>query len=120
MSLTLQPIPIPLRQEPAGVFRVGTTRVLLELVIQAFQGGASPEVIVQRFPTLDLADVYVVLAYYLRHKEEVAEYLRQIEKKAEEVRRKIEASQKPRPGLKQELIDRLARKGSADDAAVAG
>ena len=53
----------------AGGLRVGRSRVLLELVIRAFQDGATPEAIVQRYPTTTLADIYAVVAYYLRHRE---------------------------------------------------
>jgi hypothetical protein len=38
---------VPLREEPTGVFRVGKSRVLLELVLRAFKAGATPEAIVQ-------------------------------------------------------------------------
>jgi hypothetical protein len=47
------------------------TRVPLETVVRALQQGATPEEIVQDFPTLLLADVYAVLAYYLSHREAV-------------------------------------------------
>jgi len=33
---------VPLREDPPGVLRVGKSRVLLELVIRAYQRGASP------------------------------------------------------------------------------
>jgi uncharacterized protein (DUF433 family) len=51
----------PLREDESGALRVGNSRVLLELVIQAFQDGATPETIVQRYPTLALADAYAVI-----------------------------------------------------------
>ena len=38
----------PLREDAAGAVRVGDSRVLLELVIHAFQDGATPETIVAR------------------------------------------------------------------------
>lgn len=57
-----------------GVYRVGGTRVTLDLVIQAFHGGAMAEEIVQKFDSLALSDVYQVIGYYLRHSEELAEY----------------------------------------------
>ncbi|HEY3393783.1 MAG TPA: DUF433 domain-containing protein [Lacipirellulaceae bacterium] len=56
---------VPLREEPAGVVRVGKSRVLLELVLRAFKSGATPEAIVQSYETLNLADVYAVLSRYL-------------------------------------------------------
>jgi uncharacterized protein (DUF433 family) len=37
--------------------------VLLELVVREFRRGATPEQIVQAYDTLDLRDVYAVLAY---------------------------------------------------------
>ena len=49
---------------------VGDSRVLLELVIQEFQDGATPEMIVQQYDTLALPDVYAVIGCYLRHREE--------------------------------------------------
>ena len=64
--------------------------MLLELVIRAFQDGATPETIVQRYSTLALTDVYAVIAYYLRHRTEVDEYLVQRESKAQEIRQRVE------------------------------
>jgi hypothetical protein len=40
-------VTVPLREEPAGVLRVGKSRVLLELVLHAFKAGTTPEAIVQ-------------------------------------------------------------------------
>jgi uncharacterized protein (DUF433 family) len=80
----------PPREDGSGALRVGSSRVLLELVIQAFQDGATPEAIVQRYSSLTLSDVYAVIAYYLRHRDEVEEYLAERERKAEEVRKKWE------------------------------
>jgi len=67
-----------------GGLRVTGTRVLLERIVHAFEDGATPEGIVQSYDTLPLADVYAVLAWYLRHKAEVQDYLR---KRAEEALR---------------------------------
>src|SRR5438128_7834084 len=66
---------IPLSMDQSGVLRVGDTRVSLDSVIYAFQDGATPEEIVQQFTTLDLADVYSVIGYYLQNTAEVQEYL---------------------------------------------
>src|SRR5438132_2001150 len=84
---------IPLYEDPPGVLRVGKSRVLLELVIHAFQRGQTPEAIVQSYDTLSLADVYAVVSYYLAHPAPIEEYLRQADVKAETRRHKIEASQ---------------------------
>ena len=83
----------PLRQDEYGALRVGETRVLLELVIEEFQDGATPEAIVQQYPTLTLYDVYAVIAYYLHHRQEIEAYLAQREVLSHETRQRIEAAQ---------------------------
>ena len=83
----------PLSEDADGALRVGESRVLLELVIQAFQDGATPEAIAEGYSTLKLSDVYAVIAYYLRHRTEIDEYLTRREFQANEVRRKIESRQ---------------------------
>ena len=93
MTIPLQPEAPPLRLDSAGALRVGQTSVLLELVVRAFQDGATPEAIVQRYPTLSLADAYAVIAHYLRHRQEVEEYLAAREARADESRQHAEASQ---------------------------
>ena len=104
-------LPVPLREEPAGVFRVGNTRVLLELVIRAHQRGVSPQDIVGMYDSLDLRDVFAVIAYYLAHPSDVDEYLRKCDEEAESVRRQIEASKPAQPNLKEELRARARAKG---------
>ena len=83
----------PLREDASGALRVGDSRVLLELLIRAFQDGATPETIVQRYSTLALPDVYAVIAYYLRHRREIEGYLAQREQKAEEAQQRIASQQ---------------------------
>ena len=75
MDIVLQAEAPPLRQDSSGGLRIGKSRVLLELVIHAFEDGATPEAIAQRYPTATLADIYSVLAYFLRHQEEIKAYL---------------------------------------------
>jgi uncharacterized protein (DUF433 family) len=69
-------VAVPLREDPPGVFRVGKSRVLLELVIRAFQRGETPEGIVRSYSTLRLPDVYAVVSYYLANPGPIDEYLR--------------------------------------------
>ena len=45
-------------------------------MVRAFNRGATAEEIVQRFPTLELSDVYQVIGYYLRHQAELCKYLK--------------------------------------------
>jgi uncharacterized protein (DUF433 family) len=92
MTLTGEVLTIPLRRDADGTLRVGDSRVLLDLVIEEFNQGADPESIVHAYDALNLADVYLVLGYYLRNKEAVDAYLRAREGKAEELRQQIESS----------------------------
>ena len=90
------PPPVPLRRcdgDHLGVaYRVGSSRVSLDTVIHEFNDGADPEGIVSAYPTVELADVYAVIAYYLRHKGAVEEYLRKREAEAAELRQEIEGA----------------------------
>jgi uncharacterized protein (DUF433 family) len=101
---------IPLREDPPGVLRVGKSRVLLELVIHAHQRGESPQDVVAMYPSLDLGDVYAVIAYYLAHPANVDEYLRHCDDEVAALRRKIEGAQRPGP-TKEELLARAKAKG---------
>src|SRR3954468_3967679 len=74
-TLTVQDIPVPLRTE-AGEIRVGNSRVPLDVVIREFKAGAELDAIARAYPTLERADVYAVIAYYLRNQDEVDNYLR--------------------------------------------
>jgi len=96
----------PLREDSSGALRVGASRVLLELVVRAFQDGATPETIVQRYSTLALSDVYAVIAYYLRHRSDVEEYLARREQKAEEVRQRLEGQQGDLSAIRARLLAR--------------
>jgi hypothetical protein len=98
-------VTVPLWEDPPGVFRVGNSRVLLELVIWAFKRGETPEGIVRSYRTLHLADVYAVISRCLANPAPFEDYLRQCDEQAEAVRRKIEASQRPGPS-REELVAR--------------
>lgn len=109
MTFTVQAETPPLREDASGALRVGDSRVLLELVIRAFQDGATPETIVQRYSTLTLSDVYAVVAYYLRHRTEVESYLTKREQQAEDVRQRIESQQGDLSDIRARLHSRRKR-----------
>ena len=108
MSLEITSEPIPLQVNAAGVVRVGATRVTLDTVIFAFNQGATAEEIVHQYPTLDLADVYAVISYYLRRRNEVDAYLRQRQKQVEQVRRQNDA-RFPVNDIRERLLARQAK-----------
>jgi hypothetical protein len=105
---------VPLWEDPPGVIRVGTSRVLLELVIRAFKSGATPEAIVQSFDTLKLEDVYAVVTRYLADPSPFEKYLRKVDEAGEEIRRKFEALQGPQGNLREVLLARAKAKGLLD------
>jgi uncharacterized protein (DUF433 family) len=106
MSVTIQTDPLLLCEDSSGSLRIGQTRVLVELVLWAFQDGATPETIIQRYPTLGLVDVYTVIAYYLQHRDDLGQYLTKQEHRAKEVRERIDRGQ----GNLAELRNRLLAK----------
>jgi len=62
---------LPFETDAHGVVRVGHTRVTLDTIVMAFTEGATAEEIAQQYPSLQLADIYSVIGYYLRHRSEV-------------------------------------------------
>lgn len=111
-------VAVPIREEPAGVFRVGNSRVLLELVLRAFKAGATPESIVQSYDTLKLADVYAVVSRYLANSVPFEAYLRQCDEGAAKTRRMIEEHQGSQSDLRAILLARA--KAKEEERAKAG
>jgi uncharacterized protein (DUF433 family) len=106
-NLTAAPPPPPLRLDASDVLRVGPTRVPLDTVIFAFNQGSTPEEILEDYPSLNLRDIYFVIAYYLQHQEIIDAYLEERRKFGEEVQRQNEARW-PKDGLKEQLLARRA------------
>ena len=100
---------IPLQTDPAGVVRVGNTRVTLDTVISAFRDGATAEEIVQQYPSLNLADVYHVIGYYLRRTSEVDAYLQKRKDDAKVSRHQNESRFDP-SGVRARLLARRPAK----------
>ncbi|MGI8980483.1 MAG: DUF433 domain-containing protein [Pirellulaceae bacterium] len=82
--------PLPIRIDDDGTYRVGGTRVTLDVVLDQHLAGKTPEQIVTSFPSLKLADVYGVISYALNHAEEVENYLRGREREAQALRTQME------------------------------
>ncbi len=93
-SLDFSPQHVPLVAGPDGAIRFRGTRVLFELVVRAYWNGSSPEDIVRMYDTLDLADTYSVLAYYLKHRSNCDDYLRDREALGAEARAKWDELQR--------------------------
>jgi uncharacterized protein (DUF433 family) len=99
--------PPPLKVDAEGTVRVRGTRVTLDTVVGAFNDGSTAEALMMKYPTLRLADIYAVIAYYLGHREHVDAYLEQRQREADEVRRRIEAHSPP-DGYRERLLARRA------------
>ncbi len=103
--------PPPLRADDGGVLRVGSSRVSLDLVVEQYENGMTPEGMVRAYDTLQLADVYAVIAYYLRHHGDVQAYLKRRGEETAALRAKIEAEQ-PRVGRDELLARRNLREAA--------
>lgn len=81
---------VDIREDDAGVMRVGATRVMLDSVIAAFRQAHSPETIQQQYPALSLGEVYGAIAEYLAGREELDAYLRRQDSVWSECRQRAE------------------------------
>lgn len=109
MALPVAAQPLPLRTDDGGVMRVGDTRVSLDSIVYAYQHGATAEQISEDFPALDLADVHMVIGYYLRHTKDVNDYLAARRQEATALRAQIEADPKTQT-IRQRLLEERAQR----------
>jgi|SaaInl8_200m_RNA_FD_contig_91_521307_length_6160_multi_4_in_0_out_0_7 uncharacterized protein (DUF433 family) len=96
---------IPLEEDFEGVLKVSGTRITLDTVIYAFLNGATPEEIVQQYSSINLADIYYILGYYLHNQPEVESYLQIRQQERIKVREQNEAQFAPQ-GIRDRLTAR--------------
>ena len=101
-ALTFDQERVPLKLDQWGIARVGNTKVALEWIISLYRQGFTPEQIQWDFDVVDLADVYSVIGYYLRRKEEVDQYMQERDDDWD----KFVAELESQPGAK-EFYDRI-------------
>ena len=109
MSLEIAAEPVPLQSDADGVVRVGGTRVTLGTVVAAFKDGATAEEIVHEYPSLRLPDVYSVIGYYLRRKDEVEDCLQHRQGIAQKIKKQNEERFDPQ-GIRDRLMARETSK----------
>jgi uncharacterized protein (DUF433 family) len=109
LTLTIVAEQPPLVKDADGVIRVGDTRITLDTVVSAFQEGATAEEIVYQYPSLNLADVYAVLGYYLQRQVEVDTYLQRRREQVQVVRESNEARYTPQ-GIRERLLARRSER----------
>ena len=83
-----------------GGWRVADSRVSLDSVVYAYWEGKSPEAIAEEFPTLSAEQVYGVIAFYLRNRQAIDEYLSQLGAKWQQLATQSDSQHGP-------LLDRL-------------
>lgn len=110
MALTVEQVSVPLAADGNGVMRVGSTRVTLDTVVAAFREGATAEEIVQQYTSLQLADVYWVIGYFLHHQPEIDSYLANRQHRAALLKAQNEAQFDP-VGIRDRLLARRAQQG---------
>ena len=76
----------------------------LDLIVRAFNRGATAEEIAQKYDSLQLSDVYQVIGYYLKHADELTEYF---ESRSREEEALLSSHQEWSPkGLRDRLLAR--------------
>jgi uncharacterized protein (DUF433 family) len=100
--------PPPLTLDALGVIRVNGTRIQLEILVEAWDAGATSEEIVQRYPSLNLRDVYAVISWVLDNRIAVDEYVRERRAWASALKAEIEAKLPPE-GIRRRLLARRLR-----------
>lgn len=96
---------LPLSTDQDGAIRVAGTRVTLDTMVTAFQEGATAEEIAQQYPSLSLGDIYATIGYFLRHRNQVQEYVQARQEAAQRVRNENEARFNP-SGIRERLLAR--------------
>jgi uncharacterized protein (DUF433 family) len=104
-DLTFDASSVPLHADADGAVRVGGTRVTLDSLAAAFDEGETPEGLLQRYPTLDVDEVYLLLGWYLRYRDRVGAYLARREEEATRLREEMEKRFDP-AGLRARLLAR--------------
>lgn len=106
---TIQKVPLTLWKD--GSIRVKGTRLPIDRIVYAYKTGECPEEIYDSFPSdaYTVADIYLIIAYYLTHKTKIDKYISNREKEAEKIRKEIESSagyKERTENLRKKLLDR--------------
>lgn len=99
---------IPLAANDDGVIRVVGTRIGLDIIVDEYNSGATPEEIAYNYDSLSLADVYAVFAHYLAHKSEIDLYISELDQRAEKIQKDLEKKY-GLDDLRQQLLNRQAK-----------
>ncbi len=98
---TTQKVPLTLWKD--GSIRVKGTRLPIDRIIYAYKNGECPEEIYDSFPSdaYTVADIYSIIAYYLKNKSKINKYLTKREKESAKIKNQVEST----PGYKEQTDD---------------
>ena len=88
---------------PQGGWRISGTRVGLECIIHAYNEGESPEAMVLSWPTLSLEQIHGAIAFYLRNRPQMDEYMREIARQMDELSAQCQESNR---GFREKILAR--------------
>ena len=100
------PDTVPLVQLENGAVRVRNSRVTLETIVIRMQVGDTVEDIHRGFPTVSVAQIKDILAWYFDNQADVDEYIQQLQAEAERIFQWFES----RPGYKKVSREELLRR----------
>ena len=86
MTISIDKEQMPLSVSSFGIIHIAGTRITLDTLLYAFFDGATAEQIVEQYPSLELADVYAAIGYYLHHKLQIDSYLKKRVKEAKNIK----------------------------------
>ena len=95
---------VPLVQWEDGSIRVQGTRLLLAMILTAFQQGDTPDEINDSFPSASVTEIQAVIDWYLNNKSEGDAYLEEYYARGERLRREIQSQ--PEYIAKTEILKR--------------
>lgn len=98
------PDTVPLVQWEDGSVRVQGTRLLLAMILTAFQQGYTPDEINDSFPSASVTQIQAVIEWYLLNKAEGDAYLEEYEAEGERLR--LEIQSQPEYIAKSEILKR--------------
>lgn len=105
---------MPIWLDVDGRYRVGETQILLDLLIDAYHQGSTPETIIDYYPSLSLEEVYLAIGYYLRHRELIDIYRNEQHQLAIEAQ-SIDEQRYPKVLTREMLIERLQTSRNNDE-----
>jgi uncharacterized protein (DUF433 family) len=82
---------VPLHEDSDGNVRVIGSRVTLHTIVGRFNVGDTIEEIHEGFPSVTIAQIKLIIDWYLNHRAEVDEYIREVDEEGERLRLEFES-----------------------------